>query len=153
MELSLEQMSPEYYDINKSAFQKRALKRMRKRKKRSLHLKRAKTQQKSAKKEYICIILINAISLILLLVIASIIISRSLITQNSLVCPFGFYGEKCERNDFVDSLEWSSTTPLSTAQGECHSGYAFRTWAPGALNVRLHVRNPDNNQSLYYPMT
>ena len=152
MEPSLEQRSPEYYDINKSAFQKRALKRMRKRKKRSLHLKRTKTQQKSAKKEYVCIILINIISFLLLIAIASIIIARSLITQYSIVCPNGFYGEKCERNDFVDSLEWSSVAAVSTAQGDCHSGYAFRTWAPGALNVRLHVRNPDNNQSQYYPM-
>ena len=131
---------------------KRTSRNMRRKRMSSKHHANKKEKYVKDKKSTICIIVINVISLILLGTILAIILTRSLQKQHKIICPYGYYGENCQKNDFIDYEEWASNSEMSTAAGECYYGYSFRTWAPGAISVRLQVQDPVTDILTYYFM-
>ena len=152
MQTSVESFSPDYFDYSKSAFMKRSARNMRRKRKSSKHHSNSKEKYIKEKKSTICIIVINVISLALLGTICGIVLSRSLQVQHKIECPYGYFGEKCQRNDFIDYVEWESDVGMWTDDGECRSGYSFRTWAPGAISVRLQIQDPTTEALRYYFM-
>ena len=152
MQTSVESFSPDYFDYNKSAFMKRSARNMRRKRKSSKHHANKQEKYLKDKKSTICIIIINVISLGLLCTILGIVLSRSLQKQHKIECPLGYFGEKCQKNNFVDYERWESSTEMWTDDGECYSGYSFRTWAPGAISVRLQIQDPITEALRYYFM-
>ena len=149
MQTSVESLSPDYFDYSKSAFMKRSARNMRRKRKSSKHHANSKEKYLKEKKSTICI---NVISLALLGTICGIVLSRSLQIQHKIECPYGYSGEKCQRNDFIDYVEWESDVGMVTDDGECRMGYSFRTWAPGAISVRLQIQDPATEALRYYFM-
>lgn len=123
-------------------------KRHRKRERR----RRNKNKQKLSRTEiWIIAMLVVAILLVLAFIAVSLLWNDSK-TVTKIYCPSGYYGEHCERNDFIDALGWTANEAVSTADAQCSSGYSFRTWAPGASSVRLLIQTPERSTPYYYFM-
>lgn len=151
MDPAVERLPQFYYNVNKSSLMKRSQstrKRHRKRERR----RRNKNKWKLSKAE-ICVFTLLVIAILLVIGF----IAVSLFWDNTkavtkVYCPNGYYGEHCERNDFIDALEWTANEIIETADGRCISGYSFRTWAPGASIVRLLIQMPEKSLPFYYSM-
>ena len=123
-------------------------KRHRKRERR----RRNKNKQKLSRTEiWIIAMLVVAILLVLAFIAVSLLWNDSK-TVTKIYCPSGYYGEHCERNDFIDALGWTANEAVSTADAQCSSGYSFRTWAPGASSFRLLIQTPERSTPYYYFM-
>ena len=151
MDPKVERLPQFYYNVNKSNLIKRSQsisKRHRKRERR----RRNKNKQKLSRTEiWIIAMLVVAILLVLAFIAVSLLWNDSK-TVTKIYCPSGYYGEHCERNDFIDALGWTANEAVSTADAQCSSGYSFRTWAPGASSVRLLIQTPERSTPYYYFM-
>ena len=131
MQAQLERIPPEYFDTSKGHILRKNAQRSRKKK----HLKRRKTKKvtsREERRESCKLTLIVVLNVLLCMCLAAYILWRLSIKVDVVVCPPGYFGEKCERNDFVDSTPWESVEVFKAANGKCTNGYSFRTWAPGA---------------------
>ena len=151
MELSLERLPPDYFVVGKKRLstlkefgEKRYLRKMR----------RKKSQMWSkTSKEDICIL--STIVTLIVTVLAFLVLTifwNPETTSTIVNCPIGYFGERCERNDFLDLIPWTGTNDVSAEDGTCQSGYSFRTWAPGARIVNLVIKLSETSQPTYYPM-
>lgn len=151
MQAQLERIPPEYFDTTKGHILRKNAQRSRKKK----HLKRRKTKKvtsREERRESCKLTLIVVLNVLLCMCLAAYILWRLSIKVDVVVCPPGYFGEKCERNDFVDSTPWESLEVFKAANGKCTNGYSFRTWAPGALTVNLWVRKTETGKSQHYSM-
>lgn len=151
MQTELERIPPEYFDTSKGHILRRNAQKSRKKK----QLKRRKTKKVASqeeRKECCMLALVIIVNVFLCLCFVAYILWQLSVKVNVIVCPPGYFGEKCERNDFVDSVPWESTEVFQAADGECTNGYSFRTWAPGAMTVNLWVRKTKTEDSQHYAM-
>ena len=151
MELSLERLPPDYFAVNKKRLstlkefgEQRYLRKMR-RKKRQMWSKTSK--------EDICILstIVTLIVAVLAILVLTIFWNPEA-TSAAVNCPIGYFGDRCERNDFLDLNPWTGTGDVNAGDGTCQSGYSFRTWAPGARKVNLVIKYSEMDQPTYYPM-
>ena len=151
MESALERLPPEYFDTTKGQLLKRSSHRSRKKR----QLRRRKTQKVTSQeeqKEQCRLVLVVVANVLLFSLLLVFILWRRSIVVDTVVCPKGYFGEMCERNDFIDTLQWSSDDEFKAADGVCTSGYSFRTWAPGATTVNLWIRPEESAESSHYGM-
>ena len=151
MQAQLERIPPEYFDTTKGHILRKNAQRSRKKK----HLKRRKAKKvtsREERRESCKLTLIVVLNVLLCMCLAAYILWRLSIKVDVVVCRPGYFGEKCERNDFVDSTPWESLEVFKAANGKCTNGYSFRTWAPGALTVNLWVRKTETGKSQHYSM-
>lgn len=152
METVLSQLPPDYFLPSKSKYGKR--RRMPTRKHRnSTHYSKKNMKDADWKRNVWSIVLVNLLNLVLLAFLFILFFYRKYVVETGdISCPYGFFGEDCQRDDFVDTVSWFSSGDYTAVDGECSSGYSFRTWAPGAYQVRLFFKNPDSDVFSYYPM-
>lgn len=151
MELPLERLPPDYFAVDKKRLstlkefgEQRYLRKMR-RKKRQMWSKTSK--------EDICILstIVTLIVTVLAILVLTIFWNPET-TSTTANCPIGYFGNRCERNDFLDLNPWMGTGDVNAEDGTCQSGYSFRMWAPGARNVNLVIKLSEMDQPTYYPM-
>lgn len=151
MDPEIERLPQFYYNVNKSNLIRRSQSSSKRHRKRQ-RLRRNKNKQKISKTEiWIIVLLVVSILLVVAFIAASLFYDDSE-RMKKIYCPNGYYGEQCERNDFLDTLEWKSNEQINTEGAQCYSGYSFRTWAPGASSVRLLIQTPDRSTPHYYFM-
>lgn len=124
MQAQLERIPPEYFDTTKGHILRKNAQRSRKKK----HLKRRKTKKvtsREERRESCKLTLIVVLNVLLCMCLAAYILWRLSIKVDVVVCPPGYFGEKCERNDFVDSTPWESVEVFKAANREVHKRLLF----------------------------
>ena len=151
MELAVDELPDNYF---RSATSKLAKQKNRSKKKRKMSIRDKNDLKKknNDKCSFWCIFTVNVLNLILLASLFTIYLYRKYTVLGESYCPDHFYGSQCMRNDFIDSMTWSSKREYTAVDGSCTQGYSFRTWAPGAYQVRLFFKNVEDDTFSYYPM-
>lgn len=151
MDSVIEEIPNSYFDSSKSKLNKHHSK-VKKKHRLSTHKASVGMKDSDKKRGFLCIIIVNIVNFVLLSILFFLYMARRYNTVEEVYCPVGFFGNKCQRNDFIDVVAWSSEQDITSVDGECTSGYSFRTWAPGAHQVRLVFKNKEDPIFSYYPM-
>lgn len=152
MDSVIDELPKNYFNSSKSKLNRHRNK-SKKKSRLSIHNDRKNMKDEDKKRGLWCILIVNLINLVLVASLLSIFLYRKYSVVEEIFCPLGFFGQTCQRNDFIDAISWKSDSDFTTADGICRTGYSFRTWAPGAHHVRLVFKNINDDIFSYYPMT
>ena len=151
MDSVLDDLPADYFRSNQAQFSK-SHRRSSNKSRRTLKKKSNKMNESEKRKCSWIICMVNSINILVILILVITFLYRKYANTNTVSCPFGFVGDSCQREDYIDAITWSSSYPFEAVDGTCTNGYSFRMWAPGAYGVRLCFKNPDESVFSYYAM-